>query len=285
MGAEILSNILDELFNIEAIADEYISMLDYNEVFNCQQSLQKQVGINITPVIKVVFAYAFFLLVLKFSWKLFNTYLLGTDGDADADPVVVFTNFAKAVAVSLCFGLLFTYLLNISSEITQKVMSSLKLPATVNAADVAAALKDPKSATLVPLVLSGTLPLRVMFGIYTILAIVLKIKFVKNAIELVILRIGLAFSAVGLLDSDGGVFKPYIKKFFQICFAVLIQVACFKMSAYALTQYSFIWAFALISMAMTAPAFLQEFIMTNPGGGNKLQQALYSFSIMRSFTR
>jgi len=277
MGAKILENILDELFNIETIVNEYVSMLDYNEVFNCQQSLQKQIGVNINPVIKLVFAYAFFLLVLKFSWKLFNTYLLGTDGDADADPVVLLTNFIKAVAVSLCFGLLFTYLLHISSEITAKIMSSLKL--SVTTMDLVTTLKNPGAAVTM------SLSLRMMMGIYAILAIVLRIKFVKNAIELVILRIGLAFSAVGLLDSDGGVFKPYIKKFFQICFAVLIQVACFKMSAYAVTQYSFIWAFALISMAMTAPAFLQEFIMTNPGGGNKFQQALYSFSIMRSFVR
>lgn len=277
MGAEILKNILDELFNLETIVNEYVSVLDYNEIFNCQQSLQKQIGVNINPVIKLVFQYAFVLLVLKFSWKLFNTYLLGTDGDADADPVVLLTNFIKAVAVSLCFGLLFTYLLNISLEITQKVMSSLNL--SVTTMGLVKVLINPKAAV------KESLVLRLMMGIYAILAIVLRIKFVKNAIELVILRIGLAFSAVGLLDSDGGVFKPYIKKFFQICFAVLIQVACFKMSAYAVTQYSFIWAFALISMAMTAPAFLQEFIMTNPGGGNKFQQALYSFSIMRSFVR
>ncbi len=277
MGAEILKNILDELFNLETIVDEYVSVLDYNEIFNCQQSLQKQIGVNINPVIKLVFQYAFVLLVLKFSWKLFNTYLLGTDGDADADPVVLLTNFIKAVAVSLCFGLLFTYLLNISSEIAKKVMSSLNL--SVTTMGLVKVLINPKAAV------KESLVLRLMMGIYTILAIVLRIKFVKNAIELVILRIGLAFSAVGLLDSDGGVFKPYIKKFFQICFAVLIQVACFKASAYAVTQYSFIWAFALISMAMTAPAFLQEFIMTNPGGGNKFQQALYSFSIMRSFVR
>lgn len=277
MGAEILKGILDALLNTDEMVEEYVAILDYSEVFNCQQSLQEQVGVNITPVIKLIFAYAFFFLVLKFGWKLFNTYLLGTDGDADVDPIVVLTNFIKAVAVSLCFGLLFTYLLNISSEITKKIMSSLKL--SVTTMDLATALKNPGAAVTM------SLGLRMMMGIYVILSIVLRIKFVKNAIELVILRIGLAFSAVGLLDSDGGVFKPYSKKFFQICFTVLIQVACYKVSAYAVTQASFIWAFAFISMAMTAPAFLQEFIMTNPGGGNKLQQALYSFSIIRSFTR
>lgn len=275
MIVEMFTSLLEELFNTNAIFDEYVSFLDYSEVFNCQVALQEQVGVDITPAINTVFAYAFYLLVLKFCWKLFNTYLLGTDGDEDADPMILFTNFIKAIAVSLCFGLLFTYLLNIACEITTSVTNALKLPTV----DIVNVLRNPFG------LIKANLILRFMMSIYVILAIVLMIKFVKNSIELVILRVGLSFAAVGLLDSDGGVFKPYIKKFFQICFAVLIQVACFKLSAFAVTKTSFFWAFAFMSMAMTAPAFLQEFIMTNQGGGNKLQQALYSFSIMRSFVR
>lgn len=275
MGADILSNILSELFDIETIVKEYVGMLDYSEVFNCQKSLQKQIGIDINPVLTAIFSIAFYLLCLKFGWKCLNIYILGVDGDEDADPSILVINFVKAIIISLSFGILFTYLLNISSEIADLIIKAMKLPKV----DIVKALTNPL------INIEVNLGLRMFLGIYTILAIVLRIKFVKNAVELVVLRIGVVFAVVGLLDSDGGVFKPFIKKFFQICFAVIVQVACFTMSAYAVSQGSFIWAFALISMAMTAPAFLQEFIMTNQGGGGKLQSALYSFSIMRSFRK
>lgn len=275
MGVDIFKDILSELFDVDTIVNEYVGMLDYKEVFNCQESLQNQIGIDINPILAAVFWVAFYLLALKFAWKCFNTYILGADGNDDAEPVVLVVNFAKAIIISLCFGVLFTYLLNISSEVTGSIMNAMHVPKV----DIVEALAHPAEYVL------SNLGLRLLLGIYTILAFILQIKFVKNAVELVILRIGVSFSVVGLLDSDGGVFKPYTKKFFQICFSVIVQSGCFKMSAYAVSKASFIWAFALLSMALTAPAFLQEFIMTNQGGGGKLQQALYSYSILRSFTR
>lgn len=275
MGAKVLEGILEELFDTNSIIDEYMDMLDYHTIFNCLGEFKKQLGVDVESIAVIIFQYAFYMLMLKFVWKCFNIYIINVDGDDDASPTVLVINFVKAIVCSLAFGLLFSYLCSIGNEITAKILENIHVK-TMSYTDVVGKLNA--------LDIAYSLFLRLCFGVFTLLAIVLSVKFVKSAVQLVILRVGIAFAAVGLLDSDQGVFKPYIKKFFQIVFAVVVQVACFRLSLYAVSKASFIWAFALISMAMTAPAFLQEFIMTNPGTG-KLQQALYSFSIMRSFTR
>lgn len=273
MGVDILSDLLNNILykDKNLIINDYVDILNFDTVFQCQDMINKYVGIDVEPLISLIFTYAFYLLILKFVWKCFNTYLLGIDGDEEMDPFVYIINFIKAIVISLSFGMLFQYVLQIASELTRKILNALKL-------------KDAISITLTdPL----NLGLIICMGIYTILAIVLSIMFVKSAIQLMILRIGISFAAVGILDSDGGAFKPYIKKFMQICFAVMIQVACFKISAISIASafknpISFIWAFSFISMALSAPAFLQEFIMTNPGNAGKIQQAIYSVSILRS---
>ncbi len=275
MGAKVLEGILEELFDTNSIIDEYMNMLDYNTIFNCLGEFKKQLGVDVESLAVIVFQYAFYLLMLKFVWKCFNIYILNVDGDDDASPTVLLINFVKAIVCSLGFGLLFSYLCGIGSEITGHILERIQVE-TMSYTNVVNKLNV--------LDIAYSLFLRLCFGVFTLLAIILSVKFIKSAVQLVILRVGIAFASIGLLDSDQGMFKPYIKKFFQIVAAVVVQVGCFRLSLYAASTASFIWAFALLSMAMTAPAFLQEFIMTNPGTG-KLQQALYSFSIMRSFTR
>lgn len=279
MGADILKSILSNLTGLdekrERITSYFLDVLDFSTVFNCETVFQEKVGVDIAPISKVVFSFAFFLLGLKFVWKLFNTYMLGADGNEDAEPVMHLVNLGKAVFISLAFGLLFGDMMSIGNEIAAKILNSIKMkPIEIDSIlDVFY-----KSALL-------ELSVLLMLIVYIVMSIVLSITFTLNAIQLIILRVGISFSAMGILDSDGGVFKPYVKKFFQICFAAIIQLVCYKLSMYALSELSYIWAFTLLTMALKAPAWLSEFIMTNQSGGGKLQQALYSFSILRSFRR
>lgn len=165
--------------------------------------------------------------------------------------------------------------MSVSSKIATDILASIKMK-PLEADNILEAIILEEQTSLMALL---------MLIVYVIMSIVLAITFIQNAIQLVVLRVGISFSVVGLLDSDGGVFKPYMKKFFQICWAAILQVIFYKLSMYALSQFSWLWAFSLLLMAIKAPAWLSEFILTNPGGGGKLQQALYSFSIIRSFKK
>lgn len=55
MGVDIFKDILSELFDTDTIVNEYVGMLNYKEVFNCQESLQKQIGIDINPILEAVY--------------------------------------------------------------------------------------------------------------------------------------------------------------------------------------------------------------------------------------
>ncbi len=274
MGIDILKSILEDFVTgfRECLVDVLVEYIDYDIVYNCEAAIKDNVGIDIQPLLNQVFAYAFLLLTLKFAWKCFDTYLLGLDGDEDASPMILLFNYVKAIAICLSFGLLFNYFTKIAMDITGSLIGALKFQKYTldSALDVVLSLLT-YNLTLVLLV------------IYLALIIVLVVIFVKKAIELEILRVGISFASVGLLDSDGGVFKPYTKKFFQIAWTVVLQVLCYKLSVMALFNNSIIWSLALIIMAITAPTFLQEFIMVGQGG--KLQSALYSFSMIRSFSR
>ncbi|MCM1159476.1 MAG: DUF6102 family protein [Bacteroidales bacterium] len=274
MATEILRRLLSDLFLNNAIIDYFMVVIDFNTVFSCETVFENQVGVNIEPITKVIFQYAFWLLLLKFAWKLFDTYMLGADGNEDADAMVYVINLGKAIFVSLAFGLLFNKMLGIGNTVASDILAKAKLK-PLDYANAWAAIIFPASSLLN----------EVLLGVYGCLGIFLSIKFILNAVQLVYLRMGIAFAAAGLLDSDKGVFNPYMKKFFQILFAVVIQVMSFKLSMAALLKVSWLWAFALLAMALKAPAWLSEFIMTSQGGGGKLQQALYSFSILRSFKK
>lgn len=276
MGTEMLKEMLLSIVNElrEFLVDYFLSALDFSTGFNCISTFENEVGVDLTPICTVVFGYAFYLLILKFAYKLFDTYILAADGNDDADPMIFVVNFIKAIVVSLAFGLLFDSMMTIANEIATKLTDSLNMKPL----DVTSIWDAYIKVTSTPLGL-------ILLTLYGILAIVLSVLFVINAIQFVYLRVGISFATVGMLDSDGGVFKPYIKKFYQISFTIIVQVVSFKLSLYAFSQYSWIWAFALICMAMKAPQWLSEFIMVNQSGGGKLQQALYSFSILRSFRK
>lgn len=274
MGADILEDILENMLDKGTALEEYTNLVDYQMVFNCVNVFKDYTGVSVETLANAVFLFASYIIMIKFIWKCFNQYHLAVDGDEDASPMILVVNFVKAIALSMCFGILFNYLVGIGGDIAAFILAKLKIKHELNFVKIIAGI-----LTTGQYVMSDLMAM----GVYAILAVILNVKFIKNAIELIILRVGISFAVVGIMDADGGVFKPYVKKFFQIVLAVIIQVACFKLSLLMMLNRHPLWALAFMSMALNAPAFLQEFIMTNQGGGGKLQTAIYSFSMLRSF--
>lgn len=283
MGVEafksILMSILESFISYnetqtEAIVTIIEDCLSVSNVFQCENIVNNWFQVDVSQISLNIFLVAYWFLILKFVWKGFNIYILGVDGDEDADPVILVMNFIKAIAISLGFGAVFPLFLNIGFDIYTKIQDALGMQNSMESALTTLLAQITESICLV-----------LMTVVYVCLVIYLAIQFMRKSLELVILRIGIAFAASGLLDSDQGVFKPYVKKFFQIIWTVIIQAAMFQLSVKALPNGNIIPSIMALSMALAAPAFLSEFIMANQGGGGKLQQAIYSVSILRSFAR
>lgn len=78
-----------------------------------------------TEVFKVFFGLGISLIVLKFLKKGFETYILWTEGDADADPLLLLTNFFKALAVAVSFPVLYIWLADIVDKLTNKLLNAI----------------------------------------------------------------------------------------------------------------------------------------------------------------
>lgn len=152
-----------------------------------------------TEVFKIFFGFGVSLIVLKFLKKGFETYILWTEGDADADPLLLLTNFFKSLAVAVSFPVLYGWLAEIVDELTNKLLTAIGNGMQEN------------FTTYVNGISSAGLFTGIVALIFFIVFFSLYVQFLMRGLEILILRIGMPLACVGLLDSDKGVFRAYNK--------------------------------------------------------------------------
>lgn len=211
---------------------------------------------------KMFFGYGVSLIILKFLKKGFEIYILWTDGDADADPILLLTNFFRAMAIAIAFPTIYGWF----AEIIEKATTDILVAIGLNMGMTPAAISN-SIATL------GLFP-AIMTLVFFIIYIFLYIQFLKKGLEILILRVGLPLACTGLMDADKGVFKTYIQKFVQSFFTVLIQVVLAKIGLSLMLNNHVLWGIACLLLALKTPRFLQEFLIVSSSGGG--MQGVYS---------
>ena len=104
------------------------------------------------------------------------------------------------------------------------------------------------------------------------------ITLIKRGIELLILRLGVPFAAVGLIDSDMGAFKGYMQIFLKAAFTTVIQVGLLSWAFRVAGTFEFanlMIAIAIISAAFATPLMMQQFLVATGGNGG-VTQKVYS---------
>ena len=204
---------------------------------------------------EICLGFAVALIVLKFLKKGFEAYVLWTDGDADADPMLLATSFFKSLAIAMSFPVLYGYLRDITGSIAEKIRI---------ACGVSSQFAYGNITSLLAAGLFNTVGLLVA----AILMIVLYIQFIKRGAEMYVLRLAFPVGCVGLLDSDRAMFKAMTQKLYQCCATVVAQVALAQLSlSIVFSGHPFI-GIAFILAAMSTPKFLQEFMVPSTGGFN-----------------
>ena len=217
----------------------------------------KNLGVNgLDDLFKIFVSFGISMIIVKFLKKGFDMYVLWTDGDADADPLLLVTNFVRAMAVALTSTFLYEILAEIVLEMSEQTLSTIGLN-----------IIDLEYNNLIGSLIDMTLFSVIGFLVFTIIYIVLFVKFIKNGFEILILRIGTPLACVGLMDADKGVFKTYIQKFFQATLTVLVQVLLAKLGLALIISGNIIWGIASGYFAIKTPKFLQEFLIFSGGGG------------------
>lgn len=220
------------------------------------QSLGSAAVMNFDAVYNLFFDFAISLIILKFLKKGFDIYIGWSDGDKDADPSHLVINFARAIITALSFRFLYDVMVDIVVDFMDKSLLSL--------------LNLEQNESLIDAImnLSGNVLFWGIAGLILVICYcILWIKFMVLGVEMLMLRIGFPLACIGLIDSDKGVFAPYMKKIFIVCLTAIVQIFLLRLSIILLGSGHLMWGIALCFGAMKTPKSLQEFMFSYGGGG------------------
>lgn len=247
---EVFNDLIDMCFNSEI----YITHILGTEVLNFD-------GLK-----KIILGFALSLIVLKFLKKGFDTYIAWTEGDSDTPTFIFIGYFVRAMITAISFSVLYEWLIDVSKDLATQVM------VTLNMSEQYVLTTSLASFTLLSL-FSGIIALIVL-----ILAFLLYIQFIMRGVEMLVLKLGFPLACVGLVDSDKGIFAPYMKKFFQSIMTIIVQIALSKLAILLISSSQLIQATAVLLLALRTPRFLSEFMLTTNGGSSGISHIAHNVS-------
>ena len=106
-----------------------------------------------------------------------------------------------------------------------------------------------------------------------------------RGVEMLVLKLGFPLACVGLVDSDKGIFAPYMKKFFQSIATVIVQIALAKLAILLIMTGQMIQAVAVLLVALRTPKFLSEFMIIANSGGSGISTLAHNTSRTIELTR
>ena len=232
---------------------------------HAEDYLDTLLGTNgISGIFDIFFALGVSLIVLKFLKKGFERYILWTEGDADADPLILLTGFFKALAVAISFPTMYSWLAEVISDLTSQLITT-----------IAGDMKTDFS-----LIVTGISTAGIFTGIISLIFFIcffmLYIQFLTRGLEILILRVGLPLACVGLMDNDNGVFRSYIQKFFQSTIAVVVQIVLAKLGVALMLNTHVFWGLAALILALRTPKFIQEFLIISNSQSGGMMNKIYS---------
>lgn len=255
-----------------AFIDEMLSDLVPMTLNADQYMMAAGGGSMVTVLFDILLGFGVSLIILKFLKKGFECYVMWTDGDPDVEPTQLVIRFIQAIAVAVCFPVLYGWLAEITQSLTDELMSAIGAATNY---DWQAWVNGISSLGLVTAI----------FGlIFVVCYFVLYFQFLMRGLEIMILRIGLSLACVGLLDNDKGVFKTYINKFFQSTLAVVVQICLCKMGVGMMMNVginmNIFWGIACIVLAIKTPRFLSEFMVPTGGGAGVINNMYHSVRLV-----
>ncbi|MEG2641269.1 MAG: DUF6102 family protein [Eubacterium sp.] len=255
-----------EWVNLETglVSSSLVSLIMYpekNPILGSVQSMWASISTQI-------FMAGMALIIVKVAFKGFMTYII-QDNDPDSSPAQLFVKMIQATAVAVGFTeVLYPLLFLFTSAMTQLIIRGAN--ESVNGI----------SFTTIIMAFTSPLPTLIYVGAFIIV----------KGFQLWILRCGFPIACIGIINSDYGVFQPYMKKFIQLSFEIIIQIGLMYMSFLLVIQEhpNFIYAMAALVAAFSAPKILQEFLLFGNSGsgiGNKMYGGIRAADMMRSLIK
>ena len=195
-------------------------------------------------------------LIFKFLKKIFDTYIIGSDGDPSMSVENIVIGFCKGLIIIFSFNFLYEIFVNISIDFINQMLDAVGLVTIPSLMEI-----------FERFFLGGGIFMLLGLLIFFICYLLLVFQFIKRGLEMLILRLGVPIACVGLIDSDNGMFAPYIKMFVQNSVTVVIQLAMIKLGFGVVANGNIFFGIACMIMGIKTPQFLQQF-MIGLGQGN-----------------
>ena len=217
-------------------------------------AIQVQGGskIDFNGIYQVVFSYACFILVIVFIAKLVKIYFLHSDGDPEKSPIHLIIGMMKAVIVMICCKEIYDVFVGIVSSFLDSILNAMP----VQAVSLSSALSNN---------ISGGIFTAVACLVLLITWLILICQFIMKGIEMLLMRMGIPFSAIGLLNSDEGVFPEYVRGFLMTAFTLVVQLALVNLSILVMINGHLIYSIAIAITAVNTPMLLSKYLV-RPNG-------------------
>lgn len=261
MTKEIVKLLADFIGSSATTIDSFLKAIYYFSFYIEKQF--RDINVNWNNVYKVIYEYAIVLLAIVFIKKMIQTYFLWKSGEDDVSPVHVLLGLFEAITIMLCFGYFYTFCVQIGANMYENIKNAMINSTNFSINDLAKWCNSGIFSSVVCL----TLVIEFLIIIW---------QLIRRGLELLILRLIIPFTAIGLLSSNGGSFSIVIKKFLQNICTVIVQLLLLILALTLSSKNHLIYAIAVCFVCNQTPQFMQEFIapMQGFGVGRKVNRAI-----------
>lgn len=262
---ELLISIIESADN--AINYAFDNLIDL--CFNAEDYLTQILGlevINFDSLKSIILSFAISLIVLKFLKKGVEMYISWTDGSADTPIHIYILYFARSIIAILVFPFLYDIFVSVGKDFSNDIMQALNIT-------------NQEALTQNLATISGVGIFTALLGVIDlIMLILLYVQALMRGVEMFVLKISFPIFCTGLLDSNKGIFAPYIKKFFQSVFTIILQIALAKIVVLLISTGQLIMSVATLLVALRTPKFLQEFVLLSGNGSSGISNIIHTTS-------
>ena len=201
------------------------------------------------------------MVVLSFAAtkRIFDVYIMQTEGDPDQNPIEIIYRLAMAVAIIGSNAWIYTELRNIA----------LALVNDVGNVDVSISITN-SLANAIQLVAGGLPGVIVAFVLFILVLIIALLIFAIitaiKASEITLMRILLPIFAVDLITSDRERWKTFFTAYVTAFCGYAVQIICFRNAATAIAGIGldsmkyFALSLGWIVLAISTPTWLEKFV-------------------------
>ena len=260
------------LISIISSADNTINYVFENLVdicFNAENYLTNILSVQIldfTNLKQIVLSFAMSLIILKFIKKGVEMYLSWAEGSSDTPIHIFVLYFVRAIALVLLFPYLYDVFVYIFKDFSSQLLTSLNISVQENLTTNLATISSVGICTAI----LGVIEL--------VMLILLYIQMLMRGVEMFVLKTSFPIFCVGLLDSNKGIFAPFIKKFFQNAFTIIIQIVLAKIVILLIASSQLIMGIAVLLVALRTPKFLSEFTILSGNGTSGMSNMIHTTS-------